>query len=212
MLYIYGDSHVRFGFKGLPIPFNDRHHPSITMHRIGRDNQIIRFNSAEHTPNSIICIVYGEVDCRCHIQRQINLGRNEDTIIQDLVAAYIKTIRNTVKVYKKIVLVGVIPPTSDKEVNGNNPESPFVGTDTDRVRYTAKVNALLQYYCNAYGYIYFNPYEYYTAENGTLKPELSDGSLHIGDNRVFLQKFVELFQSFSVQRKLRLIGGRLTVF
>lgn len=211
MLYLYGDSHARFGFNGLSIPFKDYHHPSITMHRIGRDNQIINFYSNEHTPNSIICVVYGEVDCRCHIQKQINLGRNEDTIIQDLVAAYIKTIRNTVKIYKKIILVGVIPPTSEKQVNANNPEFPFVGTDTDRVRHTAKVNTLLQHYCNTYGYIYFNPYEYYTREDGTLNPILSDGSVHIGDNRVFLQKFMELLQPFSVQKKLRMVGGRLTL-
>lgn len=39
-------------------------------------------------------------------------------------------------------------------------EFPFIGTDEDRVRYTKKMNELLEKLSNKNGYIYFNPYDY----------------------------------------------------
>jgi hypothetical protein len=178
MLYIYGDSHGKFCFQNLPIPFYDRHNSSITMFRIGRDNAIVNFNNIEHDENSIICLVYGEVDCRCHIQRQINLGRNEDEVIRELVDNYFKTVQNNVTVFKKIIVVGVMPPTKQSDYeNLYGPithDFPFVGHDLDRVRYTNKVNMHIEQNCANCGYIYFNPFDFYTRPDGTLKYELSD--------------------------------------
>ena len=48
---------------------------------------------------------------------------------------------------------------------------------------------------NKNGYIYFNPYYYYTRENGTFKHELSDSNVHLGDNSFFLEKFIELYEN-----------------
>jgi len=130
------------------------------MYRIGRDNKIINFNNTLHNENSIICLNYGEVDCRCHIQKQINMGRQEDEIINELVVNYFETIRNNILKYKKIIIVGVIPITkkSDYE-NHNEPishEFPFIGTDENRVRFTNKVNKLIEKYCKENSYIYIS--------------------------------------------------------
>jgi hypothetical protein len=51
------------------------------MFGLVKNNYIINFDNNEHDENRIICLNYGEIDCRCHIQRQINLNRNEDDII-----------------------------------------------------------------------------------------------------------------------------------
>lgn len=197
MIYTYGDSHASRSFRGLQIPYKDCHHNSITMFRIGRDNLIINFNSNEHDNNSIICIVYGEVDCRCHIQRQINLGANEDSVINELVHNYFRTIINSIKAHKKIIIVGVIPQTSRIELeNVHGPilhQFPFVGEDEDRVRYTTKMNVLIESYCNTHKYVYFNPYDYYTQDNGTLKYNMSDTCGHLGDNSYFLEKFMDVY-------------------
>jgi hypothetical protein len=200
MIYIYGDSHGMFSFKNLNIPYIDYHENSITMHRIGRDNKIIHFNNTQHDSNSIICLVYGEVDCRCHIQRQIDIGRNEDDVIYELVVNYFNTIKSNINIYKKIIIVGIIPPTKKSDCeNINGPmlgEVAFVGTDEDRSKYTIKVNKLIEELCNKNGYIYFNPYYYYTRpEDGTLKYELSDKTVHLGDNTFFLEKFIELYRT-----------------
>ena len=197
MIYVYGDSHAAASFKRLQIPYSDCHHDSITMFRIGRDNVIINFNSADHTNDSIICLAYGEVDCRCHVQRQIDLGANEDNVINELVCNYFKTIANNIKAHKKIIVVGIIPTTSQIEYETlNDPiqhEFPFVGNDKDRVRYTMKMNVLIEEYCNINEYVYFNPYNYYTRDDGTLKYEFSDKCVHLGDNSVFLEQFMDVY-------------------
>jgi hypothetical protein len=169
------------------------------MFRIGRDNTIINFNSDDHDDNSIICLVYGEVDCRCHIQRQIDLGRTEDSVINDLVSNYFRTISNSVKSHKTIIVVGVIPQTKQRDLESiHGPithEFPFVGKDEDRVRYTRKVNLCIKELCDLVGYRYFDPYSHYSRDDGTLKFELSDTTGHLGDNSVFLNKFVDLYKS-----------------
>jgi len=201
MLYIYGDSHARFSFMNLSIPFYDYCQYSITMHRIGRDNQIVNFNHEKHDWNSVVCLVYGEVDCRCHIQRQIDLGRNENDIIDELVENYFNTIKNNVTVCKKIIIVGIIPPTKQEDyesVWGSIPDDhpyPFVGRDEERVRYTTKMNSVIQEHCITDNYVYFDPYQYYTREDGTFKYECSDTTVHLRDNVYFLEKFVELYNS-----------------
>lgn len=203
MIYIYGDSHASFSFRNLNLDYNNLHCPSITMFRIGRDNIIINFNKDIIQKGDIIILSYGEVDCRCHIQRQINLGVNEDDIINELVSNYFKTIKNNIiNIDAKIIIVGVIPPTKqyDYEII-HGPilhEFPFVGSDEDRVRYTNKVNKLLEELSIINNFIYFNPYYYYERQDGTLKHELSDSIVHLGNNSFFLEKFIELYTKIRV--------------
>ena len=195
MIYIYGDSHARFNFTNLKLEHKDFHNNSITMFRVGRDNTIINFDT-NHTfdKNDTIVIVYGEVDCRCHIQRQINNGREENTVINELVENYVQTIKNAVgNTPVKVILVGVIPPTRQYDYESiHGPithDFPFVGTDEDRVRFTLKVNTQLETLAHKNNFVYFNPYSYYTREDGTLKHELSDTNVHLGDNSHFLEEF-----------------------
>ena len=170
------------------------------MFRIGRDNIIINFNKDEiNYEKDLVVLSYGEVDCRCHIQRQINTGKNEDDIINDLVDKYFLTIKNNIVTKNKIIIVGIIPPTkqSDYEIL-HGPilhQFPFVGKDEYRVRYTNKVNAKLEEQANNNNYIYFNPYAYYTRQDGTLKHELSDTTVHLGNNAHFLDKFYDCYKS-----------------
>lgn len=193
MLFIYGDSHAHFSFKHLSLPHCDRHEKAITMFRIGRDQQIIHYHPHEHDDKSISCIVYGEVDCRCHIHRQRLIGRDEDDVIHELVSAYIKTIVSVFPIISRVVVVAVIPPTRQVEYEAiNGPiqhEFPFVGTDDDRVRYTTKVNHLLRSMCESSGILFIDPYVSYRREDGTLRYELSDQTVHLGKNQAFLDEF-----------------------
>lgn len=198
MICIYGDSHAIFNFNNLNIPHKNFGQSSITMFRIGRDNLIVNYDKSQHDENSIICITYGEIDCRCHIQRQINLGKKEEEVINELVDKYFKTIKNSVAECKKIIVVGIIPPTKQNDYESlHGPithEFNFVGTDDERVRYTINTNKLIEKKCTEYGYVYFNPYDYYMRIDGTLKYELSDKCVHIGDNTHFLEQFYEMYK------------------
>ena len=184
--------------------------PLITMYRVGRDKEILEFDASEHNEQSILCFVYGEIDCRCHIHKQILRGRNEDDIIRELVTNYMGALQQTIQDHMRIIVVGVIPPTTRSEyegVHGSLVESerqyihgvdkqnlvPFLGTEAERVRYTTKVNALLEELCATHGYIYFNPYAYYTRADGTFTYELSDRWVHLGNNEVFLDAFMKLY-------------------
>ena len=77
-------------------------------------------------------------------------------------------------------------------------EFPFVGKDEDRVRYTNKVNKLFEELSNKNGYIYFNPYLYYTRPDGTLKHEFSDSIVHLRNNNFFLESFMDLYKKYIV--------------
>ena len=198
MIYIYGDSHMDNSFRNLKLEHTNLYRPSITMFRIGRDNEIINFNRDNIKKGDTIVLGYGEIDCRCHIHRQILSGKKEDDIIYELVNNYFNTIlKNTKDLYARIIIVGVIPPTNQSEyekINGPiQHEFPFVGTDEERVRYTNKINNLLYNFSIAYNYIYFNPYDYYTRLDGTLKYEFSDSNVHLRHNSHFLEKFNPLF-------------------
>jgi hypothetical protein len=199
MIYLFGDSHASYSFKNLPLVNIDKHHASITMFRVGRDNEIINFNKDTIIKDDIIIFSYGEVDCRCHIQRQIDSGKDEDYVINELVNKYFTTIINNTRFLDvKIIIVGIIPPTKryDYETLHGPVLSafPFVGRDEDRVRYTNKVNKIIQELCISYKYMYFNPYSYYSREDGTLKHELSDTRVHLKDNNHFIQSFIEFYK------------------
>jgi hypothetical protein len=203
MIHIYGDSHSKLNFRNLKLPNINHSVNSITMFRIGRDNIIIGFDKNTIQKKDIIIICYGEIDCRCHIQKQINLGKNEDDIINELVNSYIRTIKNnTNDLDIKIIIVGVIPPTKQTDYEKNyGPilhEFPFVGTDDERVRYTQKVNTLLEELSTMNNFIYFNPYSFYTRSDGTLKHELSDTIVHIQDTSVFLEQFMDLYTKINI--------------
>ena len=199
MIHIYGDSHALFSFKNMKLNYKDHHCSSKTMFRIGRDKVIINYNEEDITSqNDLIVLCYGEIDCRCHIKKIIEKGGSEDSVIDDLVNNYFITILTNIK-KGKIIIVGVIPPTRQTDYESiNGPilhEFPFVGTDGDRVRYTAKVNKKLMELADLYNYIYFDPYSYYTNSDGTLNYDLSDKTVHLKDNRVFLEKFYEIYYS-----------------
>ena len=196
-LYIYGDSHALYGFKNCKIPHNNLFEYSKTMYRIGRDNNIINFNISHNNYNNTFCFVYGEVDVRCHIGKQVLLNRDENAICNELVETYFKTIYNNIKEYKNIIIVGISPPTDYKDHAHNTHILPFIGTNNERVRYTHIMNTLLEKYCNKYNYIYFNPYKYYTRDDGCLKYELLDQCIHIGNNEYFLEEFYKLYNKYN---------------
>jgi len=192
MIFLYGDSHAERSFKGLQLPFVDCHCNSITMHRIGRDGIIINFDPSQHTKDSVLCFAYGEVDCRCHVQKQINLGRDENEVISELVQAYFCTLKKNIQTCRAVIIVGVLPPTDREEC-----EFPVAGSDEDRVRFTRKLNRLLKSYCSQVGYIYLAPYSHYTREDGLMIRELSDENVHLGDTSFFLDEFMKVMNSLT---------------
>lgn len=200
MIYLYGDSHARFSFNNLRLEHRNLYQVAVTMHRIGRDGLVPNYGVSFFDEDSIFVFAFGEVDCRCHVMRQVLLGRNEDEVISELVKNYLNTIKKATSIpLKAVIITGVIPPTEKEDYESiNGPikhEFPFVGTDEERARFTQKMNILLEKGCKEFSFIYFYPYKNYIRENGCLKYELSDRCVHVGDTRMVLEEFETLINT-----------------
>jgi hypothetical protein len=160
---------------------------------------IINHNPQKVTEKDTVLLVYGEVDCRCHIQRQIDSGRNENDVICELISNYFRTIRNKIHPRAKVVIVSIIPPTKQNEyesLHGAITHAfPFVGTDEARVRYTIKMNHLLEQNAKHNGYYFFSPYAHCTRPDGTLCFEMSDTCGHLKDATILLEQFVQFAET-----------------
>lgn len=201
MIHIYGDSHGWCCFRFLTLPNMNHSKPKITMHRIGRDNVIVNFNKDDIREKDIIVLTYGEIDCRVHVNKQVDLGRNEDDVIHDLVKNYFRTIKNNLShMNVTVVIVGVMPQTKSSDYNEPF-DNEIIGKEEDRIRCERKMNKLLQKMSLENNFIYFNPFYYYTREDGTLKYEYSDKTVHLLHSSFFLEKFVELYNKINKPEK-----------
>jgi hypothetical protein len=194
MIYIFGDSHARFNFKNLPVENQNLHVNSITMHRVGRDNEIINFRENMNHQDNTFIITYGEVDCRCHIHKQLSMQRDLNEIVQKLVDDFCLTISNKIKRYKKIIVCSVVPPIRKSEAIGESPEFPRLGTDEERVLFTKLINEQLKINCNKFNFVYFDIYNLYARDDGTLDLELSDKICHIQENELIINKILEILK------------------
>jgi len=197
-IHIYGDSHAMLSLRDLPLEHRNLFEFAKTMHRVGRDTEIIHFRPSHTHTDRIFCFAYGEVDARAHIGNQVRKGRSYQTICKDLVTGYIRTIRTLITTYKAILILAVSPPTklSDFDPSHIDQEKregliPFVGTDTERITYTLELNRLLEEACAENGFTFFDPYDPYRRADGTLNYELSDSCIHVGKNEYILTKFTE---------------------
>lgn len=206
-LFIFGDSHAEFNFTNIKNKLttsadvnnitNLREY-SITMHRVGRDKEIVHFSKNFCSPDNIFIIAYGEVDARCHVKRQLDLGRNLSDIINELVDEYFKVIKMKITCYKQIIVCSITPPVDrvkfEKYHGIIKHEFPILGTNEERSLYTKMLNNKIKENCEIYGYDYLNTYDSYADENGLLIFELSDTNSHIKDNRFVFEALNDIIK------------------
>lgn len=199
-IHIFGDSHAKFNFTNIKYTNVFNHYVfSITMHRVGRDSTaLINFSSHFVNNNDIIVYQFGEVDCRCHIGKQLLLGRGLNDIIDELVGKYIESINKNKRAYTHLkIIVCCVPPTMCQEffesIHGPiTHEFPFVGTDYDRSNFTMRVNQALKQKCLENNFIFFDYYDLYKNNMGTLNVDLSDTICHIAKNELLLNEFYKV--------------------
>jgi hypothetical protein len=104
MIHIFGDSHGDFNFRNIKYGNVKKHYRySTTMHRVGRDKtKFIDFKYYDIHENDIVIYQFGEVDCRCHIGKQLLLGNHIDTIINELIHNYFESIKINIQNMKNI--------------------------------------------------------------------------------------------------------------
>lgn len=191
-IQLYGDSHSSFLFRNIRHHYTDFSQSGITMHRIGRDNKIINFEESHQSPYSVFIFVYGEIDCRIHIHKQKQLGRDEDEIINKLVDNYLNTIAGCITVFHSIIVSCVPPPISKYMTRIQNHSELPLGSDADRIRYTKKMNKALKTKCAEKNFFFLDFYDYYSDGIGCLKYDLSDTNCHIDKNSKVLEVLNDL--------------------
>ena len=195
-LNLYGDSHALLLFNGLQVEHRNLFTFGKTMFRVGCDQSIVNFKDSHNDPEQIFCLVYGEVDVRAHIGKQVYYGRHHMQVCKDLVETYMKAIKTNITKYKAIIIVAVPPPVDPSDHKHVHKEPlPFVGTNSDRVIYTNEMNTMLEIACKENGYHFFDPFAFYKREDKMLNFTLSDGCIHIGKNEHFLETFIRLYQT-----------------
>jgi len=190
MLYVYGDSHAHFNMEGYPLPHVMRHTNSITMHRVGRDCEILLCDPSAIQQGDTCLFFYGEVDCRCHIGRQLAIGRSLEEIIEQLVGSYLQTISHLFSSPgRPSIVIGFITPPVRKEDHEarHGPithEFPMIGTDQERALFTRRMNEALRVACLSRDYVFLDLTSFYADEEGMLHIEKSDYNCHIIENHV----------------------------
>ena len=179
---------------------------AMTMYHVG--TKLIDFSNVECDPlgcgkeiksvptDGIVLACFGEIDVRHHVFKQICLGREEDEIIFNLVNNYIEALKfNKIK-YKYIGCPSIVPVRKNFESEQN----PVRGSDVERLRYTLKLNYLLERELPKYGIYFMNLYQYYCNSEGYLIDDDSyrDKSVHLQHIKEMdgeLQKMINYFNS-----------------
>lgn len=195
--FTYGDSHANFSFKNCNFNAALLGESNYTMCRVGQDGIIPNFSAPNHDENSVLLFCFGEVDCRCEIQKQVDNGTDLNEVLDTLIDAYIRAIEKNVVKYHKVVIVGVIPPTRRAEYEATNGpvdyRFPFVGTDLERQQITKLMNEKLEEKVKKNGkYFYLYPYKKYENDDMTLRYDKSDRLVHLGDTSECIKEVKKL--------------------
>jgi len=194
-LHTYGDSHGsahggwnNISIDGLKIKVNWLG-PKL-MFSFGRDKQKV----VNHVPPShIICFCFGEIDCRCHINKY---EPNWKDSVDSIVKSYFETIKINVGGHDPslVYIYNVVPPI-EREAPENlwmkgKSALPSLGTDEDRKIYTVYMNSKLKELCEENKFVFVDVYDKYIDEKGFLIRELSDNNCHIKDP-IHIVEFLE---------------------
>lgn len=189
-IHTFGDSHADKGWNTIS---------RVNIHPIGAvlcysfgNEKLNRLNikTFNVVNNDTVIFCFGEIDCRCHIQKHISLENTYESIINNIVDNYFNAIKDNVSQFNQLrtCVYNVVPPI--KKCNTpENKEYPYLGTDEERKNYVLYFNKKLKENCLKYNYTFFNVYDKYIDENGFLSKQLSDGNVHI-ENGIFLKEFI----------------------
>ena len=194
VIHTFGDSHSLNGWNNCNVISN--HLGPILCYSFGIDKlkrcNIKKFNIKN---NDTIIFCFGEIDCRCHINKHITKNNSYKKIIDNIINNYIHAIKinitNCKSKLKNICIYNIVPPVQ-KHNTHENPKYPFLGSDEERKNYVLYFNKCLKNKCIENNWIFFDIYDYYTDKNGFLNKKYSDGNVHIKNSK-YLKKFINKF-------------------
>tara|TARA_R100001163_G_scaffold65473_2_gene62767 strand:+ start:17757 stop:18380 length:624 start_codon:yes stop_codon:yes gene_type:complete len=207
MLHTFGDSHgskenweslVEYGLAK-----TNKLGPRL-MYSVGRDKlKILDISDPEYNikDGDLVLFSFGEVDCRNHIAKHVNMERPYKKIIENLVKNYLDVIAMNIKKLsdkkinlRKVFIYNIIPCSKAKDIKYHSKTYPFVGTDEERRTYHNYMNKMLKEHCEEYGYIFVDIYEHYLDnETGYLNRKLAN-DIHLKKTQYFENKIKNLIK------------------
>ena len=187
--HTFGDSHSRFAWERIP-GIATHHIGPLLCYSFGKDPSRINVADPKHEvkDGDSVCFCLGEIDCRNHLYKHTTLQR-ASVDIEAIVSAYMDAIKAACSSFKDLrVHVYSVTPTVPGG-RGYNHEYPHLGDDDTRRLFTYLFNHHLREQCPRNGYVMVDVYDKYKDNDGYLKYELSDGSVHI-DNPVHIREFL----------------------
>lgn len=165
-----GDSHCWHAWLNIP---NVEFHlmGPMLMYTFGKFKPII---TKGIPTDEIICFCWGEIDCRCHVNKYLPYQKT----IDDLVKNYIEAIKLNTKEFNPeyVWIYNVAPPTHKDTIPGN-PAFPFLGSDEERLQYVKYMNQKLK----ESGYTFVDLYSKHSDKEGFINKDLSIDRIHISN-------------------------------
>ena len=188
-IHTIGDSHSFNGWTGII----NHHLGPVLCYSFGKEKlnrcDIRKFDIKD---GDTIVFCLGEIDCRCHIHKHITETAVYQDIINNIIDNYFEAIELNITIsqikLKNVCVYNVVPPIQTYNTQ-ENPEYPFLGTDEERKEYSLYFNKKLKEKCIQKKYIFFDVYNSYIDENGFLRKDLSDDTVHIR-NGVYITNFI----------------------
>jgi hypothetical protein len=170
-IYTFGDSHALHAWILIPGIHASSCGPML-MYMFGKYPAVY----VKDLPKDAMAVFsWGEIDCRCHVNRHGPWKENVD----GLVDGYVKAIRLNQEVHENIWIY-LIPPPARKERTHDNASYPFFGTNEERRDYVLYMNDKLR----STGIPYIDVYEKVKDEDGFLSEKHSDMHVHIEDPKI----------------------------
>lgn len=178
-IHTVGDSHCYAGWTGVI----SHHLGPVLCYSFGKEPlERCDLRKYDLKEGDTIVFCFGEIDCRCHIQKHVTETVSYQEIIDQIVRHYFEAIETTVKAsqvqLKKVCVYNVVPPVQKGNTAANH-QYPYLGTDEERRNYTLYINQLLKEKCKEANYLFIDIYDSYKDESGFLRKDLSDGNVHI---------------------------------
>ncbi len=191
MIHTFGDSHCCGAFACFP-QIKIHHLGPVLAYSFGKD-KLKRLNIKDYDvkENDTVLFSFGEIDCRCHINKHITTDNTFENIIDNIIINYFEAIKENIIQYNNIntIIYNVVPPPQlfNTWVDLGYP---FLGTDEERKSYVLYFNKQLKNYCLKYNYIFFDIYDAYIDVNGYLNKVYSDDHVHI-NNCIYISEFLK---------------------
>lgn len=173
-IYVVGDSHVfsftnlqyKISYLGPVTAYNLCNNNSKTKGRSRLFNEIAKFKK-----NSLVILVFGEIDTRIHIYNQYMLRNKSDSInqlIANTVANYIKAIKDLKSESVRLAIFNIVPPGEQENIYNY----PFYADRNTRLEITKELNSQLEHWCKKENILFINIYNNLVNKDNSRKKEL----------------------------------------